>query len=90
MSEAWEKLKPKDKFSVIKAYHVSEADYVVLNMLYQPIVGTDAIGFFNLLLIEEKINGDKRLQPHSVLLNQLDLGIPHFFDARKKLEVLRL
>ncbi|MFW8052024.1 replication initiation and membrane attachment family protein [Vagococcus fluvialis] len=90
MSEAWEKLKPKDKFSVIKAYHVSEADYVVLNMLYQPIVGTDAIGFFNLLLIEEKINGDKRLQPHSVLLNQLDLGIPHFFDARKKLEAVGL
>lgn len=90
MSEAWEKLKPKDKFSVIKAYHVSEADYVVLNMLYQPIVGTDAIGFFNLLLIEEKINGRHNLQAHSMLLNQLDMGIPQFFEARQQLEAVGL
>lgn len=55
MSEAWEKLKPKDKFSVIKTQHVSEVDYVVLNMLYQPIVGAGAIGLFNLLLMEEKL-----------------------------------
>ena len=90
MSEAWEKLKPKDKFSVIKTQHVSEADYVVLNMLYQPIVGTDAIGLLNLLLIEEKLKIKKDLEMHSVLLNQLDMGIPQFFAAREKLEAVGL
>lgn len=90
MSEAWEKLKPKDKFSVIKTQHVSEVDYVVLNMLYQPIVGTDAIGLFNLLLIQEKINSTKQIEQHSVLLNQLDMGIPDFFAAREKLEAVGL
>ena len=90
MSEAWEKLKPKDKFSVIKTQHVSEADYVVLNMLYQPIVGTNSIGLLNLLLIEEKINAKSVFQPHSVLLNQLDMGIPEFFASREKLEAVGL
>ncbi|MGL5684171.1 MAG: replication initiation and membrane attachment family protein, partial [Vagococcus fluvialis] len=90
MSEAWEKLKPKDKFSVIKTQHVSEVDYVVLNMLYQPIVGTGAIGLFNLLLMEEKINNLNKIEQHSILLNQLDMGIPDFFAAREKLEAVGL
>jgi replication initiation and membrane attachment protein len=90
LSEAWEKLKPKDKFSVIKTQHVSEVDYVVLNMLYQPIVGTGAIGLFNLLLMEEKINNLNKIEQHSILLNQLDMGIPDFFAAREKLEAVGL
>lgn len=90
MSEAWEKLKPKDKFSVIKTQHVSEVDYVALNMLYQPIVGTGAIGLFNLLLMEEKINNLNKIEQHSILLNQLDMGIPDFFAAREKLEAVGL
>lgn len=90
MSEAWERLKPKDKFSVIKTQHVSETDYLVLNMLYQPIVGVEAIGLLNLLLIEEKLEHQKELQNHSVLLNQLDMGIPEFFSARSRLEAVGL
>lgn len=90
MSEAWKQLKPKDKFSVIKTQHVSETDYLVLNMLYQPIVGVDAIGLLNLLLIEEKLPQKKELQMHSTLLNQLDIGIPEFFSARSKLEAVGL
>lgn len=83
MSEAWEKLKPKDKFSVIKTQHVSEVDYVVLNMLYQPIVGAGAIGLFNLLLMEEKINNLNKIEQHSILLNQLDMGIPDFLQLER-------
>lgn len=75
---------------MIKTQHVSEVDYVVLNMLYQPIVGIHAIGLLNLLLIEEKISDEKKLKPHSVLLNQLDMGLPHLFEARQRLEAVGL
>ncbi len=90
MSEAWEQVKPKDKFSVIKTQYISEMDYMVLNMLYQPIIGTDALGLINTLLISEKISQSRNPQMHSVLLNQLDIGIPSFYDARNKLEAVGL
>ncbi|MDT2814721.1 replication initiation and membrane attachment family protein [Vagococcus carniphilus] len=90
MSEAWEHLKPKDKFSVIRTQYISEMDYMVLNMLYQPIVGTDAIGLLNTLLIMEKVSSKKETQMHSVLLNQLNIGIPSFYAAREKLEAVGL
>ncbi|MGX7023732.1 replication initiation and membrane attachment family protein [Vagococcus hydrophili] len=90
MNEAWSKLKPKDKFSVKKAQHVSEMDYVVLSMLYQPIIGVGALALINALLVEEKIETAERMQQHSVLLNQLDVGIPDFYMAREKLESVGL
>lgn len=90
MSEAWSKLKPKDKFSVKKAQYVSETDYVVLSMLYQPIIGMDGWALINALLVEEKIGVNQKNQQHSVLLNQLDIGIPNFYLAREKLEALGL
>lgn len=90
MNEAWSKLKPKDKFSVKKAQHVSEMDYVVLSMLYQPIIGVGALALINALLVEEKIETGDRMQQHSVLLNQLDVGIPDFYMAREKLESVGL
>ena len=90
MNEAWSKLKPKDKFSVKKAQHVSEMDYVVLSILYQPIIGVGALALINALLVEEKIETGDRMQQHSVLLNQLDVGIPDFYMAREKLESVGL
>lgn len=90
MSKAWEQLKPKDKFSVIKTQYVSEMDTVVLNMLYQPIIGTEAVGLINSLLMIEKIKDNKSTTRHSVLLNQLNIGIPSFFEARGKLEAVGL
>lgn len=90
MSKAWEQLKPKDQFSVIQSQYVSEMDNVVLSMLYQPIVGTEAIGLMNSLIIIEKVSKKNDLIRHSVLLNQLDVGIPTFFEAREKLEAVGL
>ena len=84
MSEAWSKLKPKDKFSVKKAQYVSETDYVVLSMLYQPVIGMDGWALINALLVEEKIGVNQKNQQHSVLLNQLDIGIPNFYLARER------
>ncbi|MGO3731599.1 MAG: replication initiation and membrane attachment family protein [Vagococcus sp.] len=92
MNEAWEQLKPKDSFSVVLGNHIGDIDYKVLNLLYQPIIGIDAYGLMNTLLVESDIMRQTN-QPqflHTILLDRLDLGIPQLYQARVKLEAVGL
>ena len=77
-------LKPKDVYRPIKARPLTSGGEQALYYLYQPITGSDAIAVYFTLLGD----GEDPKQVdylHIDALNALDMGLPRFIAARKRL-----
>lgn len=67
------------------------ADYLAaLIHLYQPLVGMNAIHFYQLLLQEEPLSKEVHLQAHHHLMNYLNQSLDQIYEARVKLEAIGL
>lgn len=92
MVNPWEQLQPKDSYSVQAAGSLSNLDIQVLTFLYQPIIGIEAYSLMMTLLAEHELSeaDSDHAALHSELLNQVNLGLPDFFNARVRLEGIGL
>lgn len=82
-------LKPKDVYRPVKARPLTSGGEQALYYLYQPITGSDAIAlYFTLLGDGEDPQQEEYL--HIDALNALDMGLPRFIAARKRLEGIGL
>ncbi|MGO2083135.1 replication initiation and membrane attachment family protein [Vagococcus sp.] len=89
MTNAWEKLKPKDQFSIRLTGGYNEVDYQTLTLLYQPLIGTTAFSLLTNLLHHSKVRTKESVE-HAFLFDQLDIGLPNFYAARSRLEAIGL
>lgn len=91
MSYPWKNLDPKDTLQIVSNQWITEVDVHVLTSLYKPIMKQPAYGLYMTLksFIElNKSNKDKLML--SLLISELDIGIPEFYQARIRLEALGL
>lgn len=66
-------------------------DYIQsLTHLYQPLLGIEAISFYQLLLHEIDIQPEIQLQTHHTLMNYLNMPLDRIYEARLKLEGIGL
>lgn len=89
MTNAWEKLKPKDQFSIRLSGGYNEVDYQTLTLLYQPLIGTTAFSLLTNLLHHSKVRSDESAE-HAFIFDQLGIGLPNFYEARSRLEAIGL
>lgn len=84
-------LLPADTYQVINKSLLSEEDKIVLNMLYMPIIGNDAVMLYQLLYNELEINNyiTNELSHHH-LITTLNISITSLKNARTKLEGIGL
>ena len=81
MNDAWKKLLPKDSYEVWYPQKLSNLAQEVITFLYQPIIGSDAFSIFWTLVGEPT-----ETSLHAELLNTLDMGLPAFYEGRRRLE----
>lgn len=88
MVETQTHLKPKDTFEVINNSLLNGEDTRVLNLLYQPIIGSNALVLYqHLQTNEEEYNKPTK---HFWLQDLMDISINDLSLARKKLEAIGL
>ena len=82
---------PLDNFLVINKSFLNDSDRLILSLLYQPIVGNVAIGFYLTLwglLNETDILSNSH--SHYELVNSMQLKLEDIVEAREKLEAIGL
>lgn len=87
MENAWDAVQPKEIYQAKKSQPLSQTAQEALLNLYQPILGSEATALYFCLLGDAFDQAD---YTHSDILNALNLGLPQFFEARKRLEGLGL
>lgn len=66
-------------------------DYLhALIHLYQPLVGLEAIGLYQTLLLERDLQGNGELQTHHTLMNYLNMPLDKIYETRLRLEGIGL
>ncbi len=84
------KLLPVDGYRV-ELYESLPEDYrASLMHLYQPLIGADSIGLYQLLLEETKLGKPETIHTHHTLMNYLNQALNRIYDARLKLEAIGL
>ena len=82
---------PLDNFLVINKSFLNDSDRLILSLLYQPIVGNVAIGFYLTLwglLNENDILSNSH--SHNELVSSMQLKLEDIVEAREKLEAIGL
>lgn len=88
MVETHTHLKPKDTFEIINNSLLNGEDTRVLNLLYQPIIGSDALVLYQHLQANElEYQHPTR---HFLLQDLINISINDLYQARKKLEAIGL
>lgn len=88
MTAFYKELQPADSFKIKMPYPFSDYDRQLLTLLYQPMVGAEAIAFY-LTLWADGENG-KEESTHYTLMNILGLPIAKIFESRIQLEAIGL
>lgn len=89
MRSAWDEVTPNAIYRVFKSLPLSKEGNDGLIYLYQPIIGPTALALYFQLIGDE---GDQRELEfiHLDCLNALNIGLPTFLEARKRLEGMGL
>lgn len=91
MNYPWQNIKPKDTIILHLNDWLTELDMEVLTLLYKPILNQSSFGLFMTLKSLVKSSSNKSQEfILSILLTQIDIGIPEFYQARIRLEALGL
>ncbi|GLB46750.1 helicase DnaB [Philodulcilactobacillus myokoensis] len=87
MEDSWRQIMPQTKFGLISNDELYTNQRRSLDLLYQPILGSNAYTLINILW-EINDHHDMKLKYHThfEILNLLGIGMKAFCDARKKLE----
>lgn len=89
MENAWYEIQPKNIYQVKKEQPLTQEGQQALLYLYQPIIGGDAMSLY-FCLIGDAADKTAEEFTHLDLLNAMDVGLPRFFEARKRLEGIGL
>lgn len=90
MKDNWKEAHPKSILQAAMAYPLSDQEQVVLTLLYQPIIGAEALSLYFTLLSEVEEAGISEAFFHAELITMLDMSIKQILIARKKLEGIGL
>lgn len=86
-----EKVLPADTFVVINKSILNDQDRRILTMLYQPIIGSSAIGlFFSLWSYLDKLEIMSLEYTHHNLMTSMKMRLESIIEAREKLEAIGL
>ena len=86
-----EKVLPADTFVVINKTLLNDKDRKILTMLYQPIIGSDAIGlFFSLWAYLDKLELMSMECTHHHLMTNMRTKLESIVESREKLEAIGL
>ncbi len=84
-------IRPNNKFVVFTNAYLATSDFNVLNLLYKPIIGLDALEIYS--VIRRELSLDKLLSDpknHSHILVDTNLSMEEFIANRQKLEAIGL
>lgn len=89
--QSWRELLPVDRYRVCASGLLHEHDRHMLTMLYQPLVGSKAIGLYNTLWSELKqyVSGGEESNHHALMIHMY-MPLPEIYEERMKLEALGL
>lgn len=85
MSWHWKELLPVDSFSVRLADLITDLDFQVLTLLYQPLIGVHAIALYKSLVMQLPYgvyHGETHTHQHLSLMT--GQNIAELLEARKK------
>ncbi|MFD2728501.1 replication initiation and membrane attachment family protein [Enterococcus camelliae] len=82
-------IQPNSLYQAFKASRLSDDGTDALTILYQPIIGADAVALY-FSLTNDAIKGSSDEFTHLDLLNQLNFGMNRFLEARYHLEGMGL
>lgn len=86
-----ETLLPADIYQVVNKSMLDESDKLVLNMLYMPIIGNNAVSLYSTLYNELKASSFISNEiPHHHLISCMSLSLQEIKEARIKLEGIGL
>lgn len=88
MTAYYKELQPGDPYRIRLPYPFSNYDRQLLTLLYQPMIGAEAIAFYLTLWAEGEASGDEAT--HYTLMNTLGNPISKIFEARIQLEAIGL
>lgn len=88
MTKTQPHLKPKDTFEVHYCSLLNGEDTRVLNLLYQPIVGGNALVLYHNLIINK--DSFKKPTRHFILQDMMNNGLQELYQARTRLEAIGL
>ncbi|MHC5267669.1 replication initiation and membrane attachment family protein [Enterococcus sp. LJL98] len=89
MDSTWEKITPNTIYQVFKALPLTQEGKDGLLYLYQPIIGAQALALY-LHFIGDESDRQENEFIHLDCLNALNVGLPAFLEARKRLEGMGL
>ena len=82
---------PADRFVVFNKTMINEQDKKILVMLYQPIVGSDAVSlYFTLCSYLDKSESFSLENSHHILMSSMQTSLEDIIIAREKLEATGL
>lgn len=81
-------LRPQDPFNVIQPVKLSESQLEILNRLFTPLIGTQAIGVYHYL--SQFSHSKNQSNSHYVIMSELKLNLGDFRDEMSKLEAIGL
>lgn len=88
MVESFKSMQPKDTFELKHSGLLSQEDNRVLNLLYQPIIGSKAYTLFlNLLMNHHEF---AKTNNHFALMDLMNEGGPSLYESRIRLEAIGL
>ncbi|MGK7377973.1 replication initiation and membrane attachment family protein [Planococcus sp. 1R117A] len=88
MSALYKELQAADSFKIRLPYPFSNYDRQLLTLLYQPLIGAEAVSFYMTLWAEGE--EAKEEATHYTLMNILGIPIAKIFEARIQLEAIGL
>ncbi|WP_422122985.1 replication initiation and membrane attachment family protein [Planococcus sp. X10-3] len=88
MTAFYKELQPADAFKIRLPYPFSDYDRQLLTLLYQPMVGAEAVSLYLTLWAEGEAMRTET--PHYSLMNTLGMPISKVFESRIQLEAIGL
>lgn len=77
-------LRPHDNFTVIRHFHINHSHLEILNRLYTPMIGSNAIGLYHYLDQFVEFKTDSVLT-HYIIMSELKINL---LDFRKSMDLL--
>lgn len=88
MTALYKELQPADSYKICLPYPFSNYDRQLLTLLYQPMIGAEAVAFYLTLWAEAEASKDETT--HYTLMNLLGMPIAKIFESRIQLEAIGL
>lgn len=89
MVNLYRELQPVDRLSIRIPFPLSSYERKMITLLYQPLIGPDAVSLYFMLWAEGEDMEEANLS-HYHLMNALDMPIAKIFDSRIALEAIGL